>query len=158
MAMIAMGVPRAFPAPPAPSGRTEAPVPFTLQPGSGPDWSLTSADGPTKDEVLTARAGSGLTNLRTLRLDTTATDLRTVIAKPGSAFRVARHSHLTYTIFPVADPLSLTDDATYTSLDILFTDGTRASTLGAHDLSGADLTAQGQGAGRALYPNQWTLV
>ncbi|MBF0875376.1 glycoside hydrolase family 92 protein [Gluconobacter cerevisiae] len=158
MAMIAMGVPRAFSAPFAPSGMAEASAPFALQSGSGPDWSLSDADGPTKNEVLTARAGSGLTGLRTLRLDTTATDLRTVIAKPNSAFRINRQSHLTYAIFPVADALSLTDDATDTSLDILFTDGTRASTLGARDLSGAALTAQGQGAGRALYPNQWTLV
>lgn len=157
MATIAMGVPQAFSAP-VPSSLSDMSAPLAVQTGSGSGWALSSTDGPTKEEVITARAGSGLIGTKTLRLDAAAASVHTIIAKPGRDISIDRHSHLTYAIFPVADPLSLTDEATYTSLDVLFTDGTRASTLGARDLSGAELTAQGQGAGRALYPNQWTLV
>ncbi|WP_217491385.1 GH92 family glycosyl hydrolase [Gluconobacter morbifer] len=154
-----MRVPSAFSAPTLPA-LFDTTAPLAAQTGSGTGWSVSVSKGPTKDEVLTARAGSGLTGLQILRLDATNVTTRTIIAHPtgNEPLRISRRSHLTYAIFPVADPLSLTDPATFSSLDLLFTDGTRASMLGAHDITGTPLTAQNQGTGRALYPNQWNLV
>ncbi|MBF0860063.1 glycoside hydrolase family 92 protein [Gluconobacter sp. LMG 31484] len=130
----------------------------TGQTGAG--WHLSFGGGPQKDEVLTAHPDSGFTGRDALRFDVTGRAVSAVIAHPSGAqpLRVGAHGVFSYLIFPVSDPRSLTDPATFTTLDIVFSDGSRASALGARDLSGAALTGRGQGNGRALYPNQWNRV
>lgn len=126
---------------------------------SGAGWHM-SLGGPQKNEVLTARPDSGFTSQRAIRFDVTGKTVSAVVARPsdGVNAHVGSRSVFSYMIFPVADPRSLIDPATFTTLDITFSDGSRASALGAHDLAGAPLTAHGQGNGRALYPNQWNRV
>ncbi|GBR41978.1 putative alpha-1,2-mannosidase [Neoasaia chiangmaiensis NBRC 101099] len=127
---------------------------------SGVGWHASVVAGPQKDEVLTARPDSGFTSPGVLRFDVAGKAISAVIARPmdGRNVTVQAGSVFSYMVFPVADPRSLTDPATFTALDVVFSDGTRASALGARDLSGASLTADGQGHGRALYPNQWNRV
>jgi len=59
-------------------------------------------------------------------------------------------------------PQFITGDLKYPSnnvaVDLAFTDGTYLSDLGAVDQYGFGLSPQGQGAGKALYANQWNLV
>lgn len=124
---------------------------------SGPGWTRSIIGGPQPAEILNAHPDSGFTALHALRLDVTGTQASAVVAQPIGV-RIRRDSVLSYTIFPVVDPNSSVDPATFTTLDLTFTDGTSASSLGARDLSGALLTPRGQGRGRALYPNQWNRI
>ncbi|MBB2205454.1 GH92 family glycosyl hydrolase [Gluconacetobacter takamatsuzukensis] len=125
---------------------------------SGAGWTAALVPGPGRDEVVTARAGSGFTGLHAMRFDAHGEAVRAVVETVPAAgpVTVGPESVLRYMIFPVDDPLSLEDPATGTALDVVFADGTRASVLGARDSAGAPLTPQGQA--RGLYPNQWNDV
>ncbi|MFW7268036.1 GH92 family glycosyl hydrolase [Gluconacetobacter sp. Hr-1-5] len=140
---------------PAFSERFDAADGFPARSGDG--WAAALVAGPGKDEVLTARPESGFTGMHALRFDVRGAPVRAVVTTvPAGAVTITSGSVLRYMIFPVDDPLSLTDPATGTALDVVFDDGSRASLLGARDNAGAPLTAQGQG--RGLYPNQWNVV
>lgn len=124
---------------------------------SGNGWAAALVAGPEKDEVLTAHPDNGFTGLHALRFDVRGGPVRAVVKTlPAGKMTITPDSVLRYMIFPVDDPLSLTDPATATALDVVFDDGSRASLLGARDDTGAPLTAQGQS--RGLYPNQWNAV
>jgi predicted alpha-1,2-mannosidase len=64
-------------------------------------------------------------------------------------------TELSYLIYPdfVDDDLSY--PSTYASVDLVFTDGTSLSDLGARDQHGAILSPRGQQASKTLYTNQW---
>ncbi|GGO80084.1 GH92 family glycosyl hydrolase [Wenjunlia tyrosinilytica] len=69
--------------------------------------------------------------------------------------KVTARTRLSYMIFPQMPETDLKYPATYTSLDLAFTDGTYLSDLRAVDQQGARLSPQGQGASKTLYVNQW---
>ena len=67
-------------------------------------------------------------------------------------------SELSYKVFPelIADDLRY--PSTNVAVDLVFTDGTRLSELGATDQYGFELSPAGQGAAKSLSVNQWNLV
>jgi hypothetical protein len=71
---------------------------------------------------------------------------------------VTRQTQLSYEIFPQLMNQNLgvgiPDPSTYVAIDLVFSDGTYLSDLGAVDQNGFGLTAQAQGAAGDLYPNQ----
>ncbi|WP_236792920.1 GH92 family glycosyl hydrolase [Amycolatopsis sp. GM8] len=67
-------------------------------------------------------------------------------------------TELSYEIFPQFTGSDLRYPSTNVALDLMFTDGSRLSDLGATDQYGFTLSPQGQGAGKALYTNQWNLI
>jgi predicted alpha-1,2-mannosidase len=71
---------------------------------------------------------------------------------------VDKDTALSYKIFPQMADGDLDYDATNVSVDLVFTDGTYLSDLGATDSHGFALTPQGQGAAKILYVNQWNNV
>ncbi|MFJ9828738.1 GH92 family glycosyl hydrolase [Streptomyces sp. NPDC101160] len=111
----------------------------------------------------TAKAGAGFTGKRALRYAGTHKG-------DGRAYsynkvfdvdtRIVRNTELSYEIFPSmsASDADLNYPATNVSVDLVFTDGTYLSELGARDSYGGLLTPQGQGAAKRLYVNQWNRV
>ncbi|MBB6571384.1 GH92 family glycosyl hydrolase [Kribbella sandramycini] len=74
-----------------------------------------------------------------------------------SAGVVGDADRLRYKVYPVLDE-ALEYDATYVAVDLVFTDGTRLSELGATDQYGFAFHAAGQGAAKILYADQWNDV
>ncbi|MCE0447151.1 hypothetical protein LT493_30400 [Streptomyces tricolor] len=72
--------------------------------------------------------------------------------------RVGGDTRLSYRVFPSMADGDRDYDATNVAVDLVFTDGTRLSALGALDQHGFPLTPRGQGASKALYVNQWNNV
>lgn len=136
----------------------ETTVTAPLNPLSGGSAGI--VPGPAEDEVLTARPDVGFSGTHALRVDVTGPEFRGVLTETPSSLPVIlqKNSILHYMIFPVAAPRSLENAATYIALTLVFADGSTSARLGLKDLSGALLTPEGQGAGRALYPNQWNEV
>ena len=62
---------------------------------------------------------------------------------------------LSYKIFPEFIEGDLRYPSTFAAIDLLFTDGTRLSELGAHDQLGFVLSPLGQGESKSLYTQQW---
>jgi predicted alpha-1,2-mannosidase len=71
---------------------------------------------------------------------------------------VAAATELSYVVQPQFITGDLKYPSTNVAVDLAFTDGTYLSDLGAVDQYGFGLSPQGQGAGKALYANQWNLV
>ncbi|WP_043842281.1 GH92 family glycosyl hydrolase [Amycolatopsis taiwanensis] len=71
---------------------------------------------------------------------------------------VVPDTELSYKIFPEFTQSDLSYPSTNVAIDLAFTDGTYLSDLGATDQYGFTLSPQGQGAGKALYTNQWNLI
>ncbi|QWF85007.1 GH92 family glycosyl hydrolase [Amycolatopsis sp. CA-230715] len=71
---------------------------------------------------------------------------------------VAADTELSYKIFPEFMKDDLKYPSTNAAIDLAFTDGTYLSGLKATDQYGFGLSPQGQGAGKALYANQWNLI
>ncbi|TVT54956.1 glycoside hydrolase family 92 protein [Amycolatopsis rhizosphaerae] len=71
---------------------------------------------------------------------------------------VTERTELSYKIFPEFVSGDLSYPSTNVAVDLAFTDGTYLSELGATDQYGFTLSPQGQGAGKALYTNQWNLI
>ncbi|WP_374117604.1 GH92 family glycosyl hydrolase [Streptomyces sp. XM83C] len=72
--------------------------------------------------------------------------------------KVGRDTRLAYRVHPAMANGDLDYDATNVAVDLVFTDGTRLSELGARDQHGFPLTPRGQGASKVLYVNQWNDV
>ncbi|ROP46244.1 GH92 family glycosyl hydrolase [Streptomyces sp. PanSC9] len=72
--------------------------------------------------------------------------------------RVGRDTRLSYRVFPSMADGDRDYDATNVSVDLVFTDGSSLSGLGAQDEHGFPLTPRGQGASKTLYVNQWNNV
>jgi predicted alpha-1,2-mannosidase len=68
---------------------------------------------------------------------------------------VTKDTELSYLIFPEFTRDDLSNPATYTAVDLIFTDGTSLSNLKPVDQHGAPLTTTGQGVSETLYTSQW---
>ncbi|WP_443042659.1 GH92 family glycosyl hydrolase [Streptomyces sp. F-3] len=135
-------------------------------------FSTGDSDGPVPKDMLslvdrgpsgspTAKSGAGYTGKRALRYAGRHT------AK-GRAYsynkifdvhvEVARDTRLSYRVYPSMADGDLDYAATNVAVDLVFTDGTYLSRLGAVDQHGFPLSPQGQGASKRLYVNQWNNV
>ncbi|MGX2993914.1 GH92 family glycosyl hydrolase [Streptomyces sp. JNUCC 64] len=135
---------------PGPGGRPAA---------SGAD--LTTGTGPGPVRAPTARPGAGFTGVRALRYSGT----HRAAGRAHATHRVfdvdvpvGPDTELAYRVFPVMADDEPDHRATHVALDLLFTDGTRLSDLGARDRHGFPLSPRGQGAAKVLYPDQWNDV
>ncbi|GAB7105083.1 GH92 family glycosyl hydrolase [Streptomyces phaeofaciens JCM 4814] len=109
----------------------------------------------------TAKAGAGFTGKKALRYAGRHTaDGRAYSYNKVFDVNVAvgRDTRLSYRIFPSMADGDRDYDATNVSVDLVFTDGTSLSGLGATDQHGFGLTPQAQGASKVLYVNQWNNV
>jgi predicted alpha-1,2-mannosidase len=123
---------------------------------SGATMSTHEGKGPTKP--VTARAGVGFTGLRALRYQGSH-GARGAASVTNKLFLldlpITDDTELSYVIFPELQGDDLRYPSTYVALDLAFSDGTYLSDLGVTDQLGFPLTAAGQGAAKALTPNQW---
>src|SRR4051794_40123509 len=71
--------------------------------------------------------------------------------------QVTPTTDLSYVIYPDFERDDLRYPSTYASVDLVFTDGTKLSDLGATDQDGATLSPAGQAGSKTLYTNQWNL-
>ncbi|GGW64764.1 alpha-1 2-mannosidase [Streptomyces lucensis JCM 4490] len=139
-----------------------ADVQFSTGGGGGPvpQDMLTLVDkGPSGSP--TAKARAGFTGRRALRYAGRHT-------ADGRAYsynkvfdvnvKVGGDTQLSYRIFPSMADGDRDYDATNVCVDLVFTDGTSLSGLGALDEHGFPLSPRGQGASRTLYTNQWNNV
>ncbi|MCH5672251.1 GH92 family glycosyl hydrolase [Streptomyces gilvus] len=128
--------------------------------GSVPEDMLSLVDrGPAGSP--TAKAAAGFTGKRALRYAGRHT-------ADGRAYsynkifdvnvKVDRDTQLSYRLYPQMADGDRDYDATNVSVDLVFTDGTYLSDLGAADQHGFPLSPQGQGASKVLYVNQWNNV
>ncbi|MET7133192.1 GH92 family glycosyl hydrolase [Cellulosimicrobium sp. MI9406] len=110
---------------------------------------------------FTNKAGVGFSGLHSLRYDGShladGETYATNVLYDDVDVVVGEDTRLSYTIFP-----ELLDDlqypSTYAAVDVLFTDGTYLSDLGARDAHETVATAQAQGEGKILYADQWNSV
>ncbi|GAA5045038.1 GH92 family glycosyl hydrolase [Streptomyces similanensis] len=128
--------------------------------GSVPKDMLSLVDrGPSGSP--TAKSGAGYTGKRALRYAGRHT-------AQGRAYsynkifdvnvKVDRDTALSYRLYPSMADGERDYDATNVAVDLVFTDGTSLSRLGATDQHGFGLTPQAQGAAKTLYVNQWNNV
>lgn len=68
---------------------------------------------------------------------------------------VTAATELSYRVFPQFIDDDLRYPSTFVAIDLLFTDGTRLSELGARDQHGFVLSPRGQGDSKSLYTQQW---
>lgn len=109
----------------------------------------------------TAKAGAGFTGKKALRYAGrhTATGRAYSYNKVFDVnVAVGRDTRLSYRIFPSMADGDRDYAATNVSVDLVFTDGTSLSGLGASDQHGFGLTPREQGASKVLYVNQWNNV
>ncbi len=71
---------------------------------------------------------------------------------------VGKNTRLSYNIFPEFTNNDLQYPSTYVAVNLRFTDGSDLFNLKPLDAYEVPATAQGQGAGKILYPNQWNHV
>ncbi|MCP2270905.1 GH92 family glycosyl hydrolase [Actinokineospora diospyrosa] len=118
-----------------------------------PVVTLRTRVGPGPATAPAAKAGVGFTGLRALRYEGEA-------QAPGEAVNrlfwsdqeVTAGDELSYVVFPEFDDRYL---ATHVAVDLVFSDGSRLSDLGAVDQLGYPITARAQGESKALFPDQW---
>ncbi|WP_041832738.1 GH92 family glycosyl hydrolase [Actinoplanes sp. N902-109] len=106
----------------------------------------------------TARTGVGYTGLKAFQIAGRQT-------AEGHGFsynkvfdvdvKVTADTELSYLVLPEFTRGDLSNPATYTAVDLAFTDGTRLSQLGAIDQNGAVVSPAAQGASKTLYTQQW---
>ncbi|TDD49101.1 glycoside hydrolase family 92 protein [Kribbella antibiotica] len=113
-----------------------------LETGGGPG-------GPTSPQA-------GFSSVDAVRYAGT-TGERHAVSLSVTAGVVERGERLRYKVYPELDE-RLEYDATYVAVDLVFTDGTRLSEVGATDQYGNAFHASGQGAAKVLYANQWNDV
>ncbi|MFI7409617.1 GH92 family glycosyl hydrolase [Streptomyces sp. NPDC049627] len=135
-------------------------------------FSTGGSEGPVPQDMLslvdrgpsgspTAKAGAGFTGKRALKYAGRHTaDGRAYSYNKIYDVNVAvgRDTRLSYRVFPSLADGDLDYDATNVSVDLVFTDGTSLSGLGATDQHGFPLSPRGQGAAKVLYVNQWNNV
>ncbi|WP_307680241.1 GH92 family glycosyl hydrolase [Streptomyces sp. V4I2] len=135
-------------------------------------FSTGGSDGPVPQDMLslvdrgpsgspTAKAGAGFTGKRALRYAGRHTaDGRAYSYNKVFDVDVAvrRDTALSYRVFPSMADGDRDYDATNVSVDLVFTDGTQLSGLGATDQHGFGLSPRAQGAAKVLYVNHWNNV
>lgn len=115
--------------------------------------------GPSSGYNMKRRAGfTGLRALRYAGQHTAAGRAYATNRLLDVNIPVGKNTRLTYRIFPELTGNDLQYPSTYTALDLLFTDGTQLSELKPLDVYEISATANGQGTGKILYPNQWNEV
>lgn len=125
--------------------------------GSAASFGVSVGDGPGKEHVLTAKPEVGFTGLHALHYQG---------ASAGSQSRrlfrvdlpVSDATQLSYLIFPQRVAGDLGNPSNYVAVNLVFDDGSRLSTRGARDQHRVPISAQGQGWGRVLYPDQWNRI
>jgi predicted alpha-1,2-mannosidase len=124
------------------------PGPVQSRIGSGP------ASSPT------AKANTGYTGLKAFQLAGrhTADARGYAYAKVFDVdLSVSDDTQLSYLVFPEFNRADPSNPATYTAVDLAFTDGTYLSDLEATDQNGVVLSPSAQGASKTLYTAQWNL-
>jgi len=129
----------------------------TGTPSTGPMQSR-AGTGPASSP--TAKAEVGYTGLRSFQIAG-----RHAAAGRGYAYNkvfdvdlpVSADTELSYLVFPEFNRADLSNPATYTAVDLAFTDGTYLSDLKATDQHGVGLSPAAQGASKTLYTAQWNL-
>ncbi|MFI7546638.1 GH92 family glycosyl hydrolase [Actinoplanes sp. NPDC049599] len=124
-------------------------------PPAGP---MQSRVGPGPASSPTAKAGAGYTGLRAFQIAG-----RHTAEGRGHSFNkvfdvdvaVTAETELSYLVLPEFNREDLTNPATYTAVDLAFTDGTFLSELNALDQHGIVVSPAAQGASKTLSTAQW---
>ncbi|MEU8236482.1 GH92 family glycosyl hydrolase [Actinoplanes sp. NPDC048967] len=124
-------------------------------PPTGP---MQSRVGPGPASSPTAKAGVGFTGLKAFQI----AGRHTAEGRGHSANKVfdvdvtvTADTELSYLVLPEFNRDDLSNPATYTAVDLAFTDGTFLSELKAVDQNGIVVSAAAQGASQTLYTAQW---
>jgi predicted alpha-1,2-mannosidase len=127
-----------------------------IGPADGAELSLRRADGP--DSAYTARTGVGFTGVHSLQYAGAIAGVAGGHAQ-GAIFDVSipvtATSELSYRVFPRFIDDDLRYPGTWVAVDLMFSDGTTLSSLGAVDQHGFVLSPRGQGESKSLYTGQW---
>jgi predicted alpha-1,2-mannosidase len=124
-------------------------------PPAGP---MQSRIGPGPASSPTAKAGAGYTGVKAFQIAG-----RHTVDGRGYSYnkvfdvhaKVGSDTQLSYLVFPEFNLNDLSNPATYTAVDLHFTDGTYLSDLKAVDQHGIVVSPQAQGASNTLYTAQW---
>lgn len=122
----------------------------------GASMAIRATDGP--DETYTAPAHMGFSGVHSLEYSGAVSG-----SEGGYAFNelfdvsipVTSATELSYRVSPQFIDDDLHYPSTFVAVDLLFTDGTRLSELGARDQHGFMLSPRGQGDSKSLYTQQW---
>ncbi|MFB9359484.1 GH92 family glycosyl hydrolase [Actinoplanes nipponensis] len=124
-------------------------------PPAGP---MQSRTGPGPASSPTAKAGVGFTGLQAFQI----AGRHTAEGRGHSTNQVfdvdvavTADTELSYLVLPELNREDLSNPATYTAVDLAFTDGTYLSDLRAVDQHGVVVSAAAQGASQTLYTAQW---
>ena len=112
--------------------------------------------GPTSSP--TAKTGVGYSGLRAFQIAGrhTATGRGYSYNKVYDVdVEITADTELSYLVFPEFTKDDLSNPATYTAVDLAFTDGTYLSELNAVDQHGTRVSPAAQGAAKTLYTQQW---
>ena len=132
-----------------PAGGTSAATPMTTEISAGPS------------SGYNMKRGAGFTGLKTLKYagrHTAAGRCYAMNRLFTVNIPVGKRTRLSYNIFPELTGNDLQYPSTYAAVNLRFNDGTQLSGLKPLDVYGTPATAQGQGSGKILYPNQWNHV
>ncbi|GIM91708.1 alpha-1 2-mannosidase [Paractinoplanes toevensis] len=127
----------------------------TTPPESGPPQSRVG-NGPASSP--TAKANAGYTGLKAFQLAGrhTADGRGYAYSKVFDVdLSVSADTELSYLVFPEFNRTDLSNPATYTAVDLAFTDGSYLSELKATDQHGVVVSPAAQGASKTLYTAQW---
>ena len=135
------------------------------------DWELAGEETSNPDEDTmqsrlgagpasspTAKAGVGYSGLRAFQIagrHTTSGRAYSYNKVFDVDVEVQADTELSYLVFPEFNREDLSDPATYTAVDLAFTDGTYLSDLNAKDQHGITVSPAAQGASKTLYTSQW---
>ncbi|MEU8661547.1 GH92 family glycosyl hydrolase [Actinoplanes philippinensis] len=115
--------------------------------------------GPSNAPAAKARAGySGLASLEFAGRHATDGRGYTYNKIYDVDFKIGPDTELSYLVFPEFSRGDLSYPATYTAVDLAFTDGTFLSALKARDQHGTVVSPQAQGAAKKLSANQWNKI
>ncbi|MFT4257066.1 MAG: GH92 family glycosyl hydrolase [Pseudoxanthomonas sp.] len=121
------------------------------------DMHLHAHVGGGPDAAYTARTGVGFTGMHSLEYagQTDASGDEASLRLFEVSIPVSANTKLSYRIFPQFIEGDQRYHATFAAIDLLFSDGTRLSALGARDQHGFALSPRGQGESKTLYAQQW---
>ncbi|WP_226911334.1 GH92 family glycosyl hydrolase [Gallaecimonas mangrovi] len=116
-------------------------------------WQLALAKGPSKDELLTARAKVGWQGTGVLRYERLA-DAKAPMAcaLPFAAARIKKGDALSFELYPVSEA------AEAVAINIHFTDGSTLIGQGAVEQRDLNYSPASNLTNRSLYPKQWNHI